>query len=92
MGRGFKISDDGCHYTSLIDGKISYDEDKNRITISEMLTIDTDLTIKRVISISGEMYTFWRGRSEMKICASGNVTVDGIVGQLKSKHRRKHSA
>ena len=86
MGRGFKISDDGCHYTSLIDGKISYDEDKNRITISEMLSIDTDLTIKEGnINFRGDVYVRGAVRSGMKICASGNVTVDGIVEAAEVK-------
>lgn len=86
MGRGFKISDDGCHYTSLIDGKISYDEDKNRITISEMLSIDTDLTIKEGnINFRGAVYVRGAVRSGMKICASGNVTVDGIVEAAEVK-------
>lgn len=86
MGRGFRISEDNCHYYSMMDGKIMYDQVMNRITISEMLMIESDLTIKEGnINFRGDVYVRGAVRSGMKICASGNVTVDGIVEAAEIK-------
>lgn len=80
MGRGFKISDDNCHYYSVMDGQISYDPVMNRIMISEMLTVDSDLSIKEGnINFRGDVYIKGAVRTGMKVSASGSITVDGIV-------------
>ena len=79
-GKGFRISEDNCHYYSMLDGQIKYEPETGHINISEILTIPGDLTIKEGnVNFRGDVCVKGAVRAGMKICATGNVIVDGIV-------------
>lgn len=81
-GQGFAVSEDKKKYVSLMNGRIELKED-GKIEISRLYTITGDLDVSiGNVRFDGDVYVMGRMRSGLSIIATGNVVIDGHVGNV----------
>lgn len=79
IGNGFTISEDGCEYIAMLDGKIVLEEE-TRITISKLHVVDGNLDLSMGnIRFDGDVCIKGDVLGSVSIKATGFVKIDGHV-------------
>lgn len=80
-GQGFTVSEDKRKYISVMNGRIELVDGKLEISNVYTVTGDLDISIGNV-RFDGDVYVMGCMESGLSIIATGNVVIDGHVGNV----------